>query len=138
MPALFSAVRTALASRAQTVDGIKQALAREPDSIGATPCAIVRPAPGDTVDYLVSMGDDECGYLLVVSVYVQSVAEGAAQDVMDAFILPTGASSVRAAINGTLGGVVRDATVTAARNYRTEERDEARYLVVDFVVQVMA
>jgi len=134
--ASFSAVRAALQARVATVAGIKKVHEFVSDSIADSPCAVVQPAPGDFLVYSEAM-DDIAGYLLYVTLYVPGADAVNGQKLLDPFLAKAGAGSVYAAVNGTLGGLVADAGISVARNYRAEQFDEARYIVVDFPVKVM-
>jgi len=134
--ASFSAVRTALQARVATVSGLKAVHEFVPDSFSATPAAVVQPAPGDFLAYSEAL-DDIAGYQLYVTIFVEAADAVAAQRALDAFLAKAGTSSVYAAVNGTLGGVVADAGINVARNYRAETIDSVRYIAVDFPVRVM-
>lgn len=137
MAASFSACRDGVAERLQTVSGLKKALAQIDDKVSDTPCAMVGPAPGDFVSYDPVMDTDDCDYALLVTVYVSAQNAVEAQQQIDAFLAPTGPTSIRAAINGRLGNLVANAKCTVGRNYRAEEIDGVRYLAIDFPVLVM-
>lgn len=59
---------------------------------------------------------------------------------LDDFLSPTGASSIRAALEGdlTLGGVADDLIVASSANISALEQDDAEYLQVSFSVSVYA
>lgn len=128
----FSQVREALATAVGNTAGIKAVREHEADSITITPCAEIRPAPGDFLVYSEAFGDI-AGYLFYVTIYIAGDSV-AAQKTLDDLLAATG---VRQAVNGTLGGLVADAEISTARNYRGEQIDEARYVVCDLPVKVM-
>lgn len=130
--ATFSAVREALATAVANTDGIKTTREQVPDSISDWPCAVIQPAPGDFLVYSEALGD-VAGYLFYVTLYIGGDVI-AAQRTLDGLLAATG---VRAAVNGTLGGVVADAEISVARGYRAEQIDTARYVVCDLPVRVM-
>jgi hypothetical protein len=135
MTATLSEVREALAEQVRTVPGLLAVHDRVPDSMSA-PCAVVQPAPGDFLQFRPTF-DDAANYLLLVTVYVPGADAVNGQLALGPFLAPSGASSITAAVNGTLGGVVSSAVNNFARNYRAETWDEQRYIAVDFPVQVM-
>lgn len=135
MTATLSQVREALATAVEAVPGLLAVHPMVPDSISA-PCAVVQPAPGDFLRFRPTF-DDCVDYLLLVTVYVPGADALSGQTALDSFLAPSGSSSVAAAVNGTLGGVVSSASCRFARNYRAEQWDEQRYIAVDFPVEVM-
>lgn len=87
-------IRTALAARTETVDGIR-GYAEMPDS-PIVPCAIISPAPGVFLDDVSFDGAEDLR--LVALVLVQKVAPDTTQDNLDAYA-SEGASDLRAAID---------------------------------------
>lgn len=125
-------------------DGLKTALAIVPnlrtyDTIPgqvAIPAAVV--TMGDPlVSYDLAMGDNADSLNFVVLLLVQYATERPAQDALDAYLDPTGASSVKTAIEGNLGGAVVDASVTTATGYGVYTYNGVDYLGVKFNVEVM-
>jgi hypothetical protein len=138
MTATFSAVREALAGQVRgNVAGLLQVLDRPAASVSA-PSAVVQPAPGDFLLNPV-MGQDDCDYLFLVTLYVSGGDVEAGQVALDGFLAVSGPSSIMAAVNsdGTLGGVVSSARCNRARGYRFERHDEQEFIAVDFPVEVM-
>ena len=129
----LSEVRAALAAALANVAGIKKVHEFVPDSISDSPCAEVQPAPGDFLVYSEAFGDI-AGYLFYITVYAPGADAIAAQKLLDPLLA---ASGIRASVNGTLGGVVADAEISLARNYRSETIDSIRYVVCDLPVKVM-
>lgn len=136
MTATFTEVIEALAGRVETLPGLLQVHPMVPDSLSA-PCAVIQPAPGDFLHYAPTQGDDTVDIILIVSIYVPGADAINGQKALNPYLAKSGASSMHAAINGTLGGVVSSASCLFARNYRAETWDEQRYIAVDFPVQVM-
>lgn len=136
MAATFTQVIEALAARVETVPGFLAVHEMVPDSLSA-PCAVVQPAPGDFLRYRPTSDDTTVDMLLLVTVYVPGLDAVAGQKALNPFLAASGPSSVYAAVNGTLGGVVSSASCRFARNYRAETWDEQRYIAVDFPVEVM-
>jgi hypothetical protein len=135
MTATLTDVREALAAAVGTIAGLLKVYDKVPDSMSA-PCAIVQPAPGDFLRFRPTMGDTVADYLMLVTVYVPGADAVNGQVALDPYLAATGASSVTAAVNGTLGGLVSSAVNNYARNYRAETWDEQRYIAVDFPVEV--
>jgi hypothetical protein len=110
----LTAVRAALAVRLDTIPDLN-ALDTMPAAI-SPPTAAVTPAGGDFVQYDESF-DGAARLSLIVTLWVAKVDEPSAQQALDAYIVPTGTYSIRAAI--TSGGTVdwEWATVGAARDY---------------------
>jgi hypothetical protein len=137
MTATLTQVRMALAAQLANVPGLLQVLDKVPDSLSA-PCAVVQPAPGDFLRFRPVMDGTVADYLMLVTVYVPGTDAANGQLLLDPYLAPSGASSISAAVNGTLGGLVASAVNNFARNYRAETWDEQRYIAVDFPVEVMA
>lgn len=136
MAATFTQVIEALAARVATVPGLLQVHEMFPDSI-SPPCATVQPAPGDFLHFRPTF-DDTVDYLLLVTIYVPTGDDAVSGQVaLNPYLAPSGAYSVHAVVNGTLGGVVSSSKCLFARNYRAERWDQGRYLAVDFPVEVM-
>lgn len=131
-----SAIRAAIGAQLAAVP-----LLRVQDEFGETPpvsaqasVAVVQYA-GVTFD--AAFGGQGHARLFGVIVLVGRIADRVAIDRMDAFSDDDGDSSIRAAVNGTLGGVVADARVATGSEYKDYPIGEASYVGVEFVVQVM-
>lgn len=133
----FVTVWDALAARVAAAQGIADVADRVPDSITATPAAVVQPGDGDFVIYDQALGDIG-GYEFVITLYTPGADVRAGQVALLPFLAYGGNSSIRAAVNGTLGSVVSNARVRTARNWRSVEIDSIRYICVDLPVEVLA
>ena len=133
--ATLSAMRTALASNLATISGLRTA-ATMPDQPNP-PIAIVMPT---SVSYDTAMGRGLDTYEFTVLVIVGRVDERTAQNLLDGYCNPSGATSIKAAIesNRTLGGQANDLRVTEMRNYSSLPVGEITYLAAEFVVTVFA
>lgn len=87
-------IRTAIALRAEAVDGIR-GYPEMPDS-PVVPCAIISPAPGVFLDDVSLDGAEDLN--LIALVLVAKVAPDTTQDNLDAYA-SEGASDIRAAID---------------------------------------
>lgn len=137
MPAAsYSTVRDALKTALDTIDGLT--VYATANSTVNPPAAVV--LPGDPVisfDSTMARGADDM--LFVVRLLVGQQTDYAAQDKIDAYLAGTGPSSVKAAVDGNLGGVVDFARVSQARNYGEFEHPDGHvYLGVEFVIEVTA
>ncbi len=135
--ATFSGIRRGIETRLKTVSGLLTS-PTIPDSIDATPFAFVGPAKGRFVDYSETM-DGGLKYHLVARLYVSRWDAPLAQDALDAYVDPTGASSIKAAIEAdpTLGLSSVYASVMEAVNYGPYEIGGVTYLGCEFPVEVM-
>lgn len=128
-------IRTGLAARLDTISGL-EVYRRMPGSI-SPPCAAVG---GPEIDYdnAFQRGGDD--WTIPVRVYVSRADDDAGQDALDAYLAPTGAVSVKAAIegDGTLGGIVDSTRVTRFRGYGNYEIGGIMYLGGEWVCEVMA
>src|SRR5262245_11177206 len=132
--ATVAAIRTGLKARLETT-GIR-AVDYRPGSINP-PVAIV--ARQTTLYDLTFDGADDNTF--IITVYVQHGDERAAQDSLDAYLVPSGATSVAAAIHGdpTLGGVVDFTRVVSAVDnglVTYGASDQPMYLAATFLVEV--
>ena len=133
--ATFSELRTALATQLATIRGLRTA-ATVPDN-PAPPVAVIVPV---NVEYDVSFGRGTDLYTFSVLLIVGRMSERAAQTTLDAYINPTGATSVKAAINAdpTLGGACQSARVTNMVNYGSLIVGDTEYLSADFQITIYA
>lgn len=141
----IATIRTAMATALQTVavpngTGTLRAHDILPDQV-APPAAVI--LPGDpAIEYDQVMGDPGHGdgadtLHFVVLVLVGRTSERVAQDALDAYMDPTGASSVKIALEGNLGGAAVDCSVVSVARpaYETYGADE--YLGIRFTVEVL-
>lgn len=133
--ATLSAMRTALAANLATISGLRTA-ATMPDQPNP-PIAIVMP---QSVSYDTAMSRGLDTYEFVVLVVVGRVDERTAQNLLDGYCNPTGASSIKTALESdrSLGGQAQDLRVTDMRNYSSVSVGEVTYLAAEFVVSVYA
>lgn len=128
-------LRAGLATRLATISGLRTTT-ETPDTINP-PVAIINVG---TVNYdrTFQQGLDE--YNFVVTVIVGRVGIRSAQRLLDSFVSPTGASSVKLAIelDRTLGGKCDSLRVSDMRNYGSLVVGEITYLAAEFNVVVFA
>ena len=107
--AALSDIRSGLASRIATITGLRTA-ATVPDQVNP-PIAVVIP---ERLTYDDAYQRGLVTYSFIIQVIVGKVSERSSQNKIDGFVNPTGATSIKAAIEGdkTLGGVVFDTRVT--------------------------
>lgn len=101
------------------------------------PIAVVMP-PTIRFDTAMGRGLDEYEFLVTVIVGKQS--ERAAQKLLDSFCAPTGATSIKTAIESDrfLAGNCQDLRVTEMRRITSLLIDQITYLAAEFTVQVIA
>ena len=133
--ATISAIRTGIAANLATISGLRTA-ATMPDQPNP-PIAIVMP---QSVSFDTAYGRGMDTYEFVVLTIVGRVDERTAQNLLDGYCNPTGATSIKTAIESdrTLGGEVQDLRVTEMRNYSSVPVGEITYLAAEFVVTVYA
>jgi len=133
--ATFSGLRTALAAQLATIRSLRTA-ATVPDN-PAPPVAVIVPV---NVEYDTSFGRGTDTYTFSVLLIVGRMSERAAQTTLDAYINPTGATSIKAAINAdpTLGGACQSARVTNMVNYGSLIVGDTEYLSADFQITIYA
>lgn len=106
----LNAVMDAVGARLATIVGVR-VYDFPPDSV-AVPAAVVSYPEEITYDETYARGCDSC--TLTVSVLVGLVSDRASRDALAAYLSGSGAKSVKTAVDGTLGGLVKDATVGRA------------------------
>lgn len=131
--ATLTDIRSGLATRLGTISGLRTA-ATMPEQINP-PIAVVSPV---TVNYDLNAQNGLTQYTMLVTLVVARADARAAQNQLDSFVAPTGAGSVKAAIEAdrTLGGTVNTCRVTQVANYSMVDTLDVPYLAVDFTVEV--
>lgn len=131
----LSELRTGIATNLATISGLRTA-STVPDQPNP-PIAVVIPR---TISYDTTYRRGMDTYEFVIIVIVGRVSERTAQTTLDAYCNPSGASSIKAAIESdkTLGGKAFDLRVQEMRNYQSLAVGEVTYLAAEFVVQVIA
>lgn len=130
-----SELREGIATNLQTINGLR-IFAYVPDD-PKPPIAVVMP---ETIEFDTSFGRGLDTYNFVVQLLVTSVSDRAAQANIDAYMNPSGPSSVKAAIekDKTLGGKAQSLRVETIRNYRRVDVNENQYLSAEFTITVYA
>ncbi|HEY7824049.1 MAG TPA: hypothetical protein VIG24_14505 [Acidimicrobiia bacterium] len=133
--ATMSELRAALAVRLATNTGLRTS-ATLPDQPNP-PQAVIYP---DRVLYDTALGRGSDEYTFIVLVIVGRIAERSAQTSLDAYCNPSGATSIKAAIEGdpTLGGNAFDCRVTEMRGQSSLTLGDATYLTAEFSVTALA
>lgn len=131
----LAAVRDGLKVRLETITGL-----RAHDTVPGTvnpPAAIVEPSPPFTYHEAMGSTSPLATFRFRVHVLVTAVSDRAGQDKLDAYCSTSGASSVRAAIEGdrTLGGTVADCVVLTCDEYGTAEAGSNTYYSATFTVE---
>lgn len=106
-----SSVRAGLATAVDTIPGLR-CFDYVPDSL-SPPAAVVEPLE---VNFDRAMGNGADYFRAFILIIVGRMSDRSSQDRLDAYLPPTGASSVKAAIEAdrTLGGACSTLTVTGA------------------------
>ena len=135
--ATLTEIRDALAAQISAlVPGLRTA-ATVPATINP-PVAVITPNPAALINYLEVLSSTVATWTMRVYIIVGTVSDRSAQTMLDAFLAPTGGSSVPAAINSdpTLGGVVEYAVPTAAQRYGELQYAGIAYLGCEILVDV--
>jgi hypothetical protein len=131
--ATIAQIRDGLKARLDTIPGLR-AHATMPDVLTGPAAVVSRRSTtfGTTMD---GESDD---LTCAVTLFIQYTGERVAQTSLDTYLGPTGANSVKAAVDGdpTLGGVVDYAEVVSAERDRIVEWAGIKWLAADLVVQV--
>ena len=128
-------MRTGLATNLATIAGLRTSDYVPDDP--KPPVAVVMPP---TIKFDLAMGRGLDEYEFVVTVIVGRQSERAAQRLLDSLCAPTGAGSIKTAIesNRSLAGQCQDLRVTEMRRISSLIIDQITYLAAEFTVQVYA
>jgi len=128
-------LREGLAVRLRTISGLRAA-STQPDSPNP-PQAIVN-LDSITYDQAYNRGLDE--YQFTILVLAGRVAERTSQNRLEAYLNPTGSSSIKVAIQGdrTLGGKAQTLRVTEVTSYGSINVGDVTYLAANITVVVYA
>lgn len=133
MPATVSQVMTGLKNRLATISGLR-AFAFQPDYINP-PTAF--PTLNE-VSYHGAMGGGDVVFDGLIQVIVGGVSDRTTQNLLDGFASYSGASSIRAALEGdkTLGGVAQTLVVNRSLGIRRMTIGDADFVTVEVAFQV--
>lgn len=135
--ASVSAIASGLQARLATISGVR-AYSYQPEQLNPPFAYPVL----NTVSYhqTMGMGNAVTQFDWTVYVVVGRWVDRVAMVNLDGFLSPTGATSVRAALEGdlTLGGACQDLIVASSANINALEQDDAEYLQVSFSVTIYA
>lgn len=128
-------LREGLATRLRTISGLRAA-STQPDNPNP-PQAIVN-LDSITYDSAYSRGLDE--YQFTILVLAGRVAERTSQNRLEAYLNPSGSSSVKTAIQAdrTLGGKAQTLRVTEVTSYGSINVGDVTYLAANLTVVVYA
>lgn len=131
----ISSLRSGIASNLAKIANLRTAATVPEDP--KPPVAIVMP-PRISFDTAMGRGLDT--YEFTVLLIVGRVSDRTAQAAIDAYCNPSGASSVKTAIESdrTLGGAANDLRVTDMRSVSSISIADTTYLTAEFAVQVFA
>ena len=131
----ISAIASAIATRVATISTLTNRASAFGKDFVDPPWAVVVPAPGDLWREA-TFGGGAYDLTFLVKVLEKAAEDRASQDRLSNYMDTSGTSSIKAAVDGTLGGVVSFAVVTTAQNYGDVEYAGAQYYGVEFVVEV--
>lgn len=128
-------IRSAIATNLGTISGLRTS-AEVPDN-PSPPIAMVNL---DSIEYHTAMQNGLNTLQFTVSVIVGRAAEREAQRRLDAYISPSGASSVKAGVESdrTLSGECQDLVCTGVNSVGSITINDQTYLAAEFQVTVYA
>ena len=132
----FTAVRAAVATYlANTISGLRATPNRFLQV--NPPMAVIAPQTGSLIRYSTTM-DGETDYNLRAIILVSEGDSTQGQDLLDAYLSPTGPQSVYAAVQAdpTLGGQVSYCAVIEATGYGLTNWNGVDYLAVSLVLNI--
>lgn len=108
-----------------------------PDSI-EPPTAVVGVVENIVYDSTMARGSDT--YTIPIFLYVSRVDAQDSQETLDAYLAPTGSSSIKQAVESdtSLGGACDSVRVVEADNYGVYNINNINYLGVEFEVEIIA
>ena len=108
-----------------------------PDSI-EPPTAVVGVVENIVYDSTMARGSDT--YTIPIFLYVSRVDAQDSQETLDAYLAPTGSSSIKQAVDSdtSLGGACDSVRVVEADNYGVYNINNINYLGVEFEVEIIA
>lgn len=131
----IAAIQAGIKTRLATITGLRvyDYLPDQPQP----PMAVVQ---FNSLDYHGAFGGGMADYNLTVTLVLGRIIERTTVSNLDGYASPSGASSIRAAIEAeqTLGGAAQTATVTTMSNPRAVTYADATFYAVDFEVLVRA
>lgn len=131
----IATIRDGLATNLQTITGL-----RATGDITDNPTPPIAIVQLNRVEYDGAFNKGLTTYNFVISVVVGRASERTAQDRLNAFATPSGASSIKLAVQSdrTLGGSAYDVRVSEMQNIGAVLLGGESYLAADFAVQVYA
>lgn len=132
--ASVTAIREAVAGRLDTIDGLTGS-AEAPGQVNI-PAAIVLPGK-PLIVYGARMGNKP-DINLVIVLLVALADTQLSQSIIDPYLDDTGAQSIRAAVNGSLGGLASIARITEVRDYGTVSYSGTAYLGAELLLAITA
>lgn len=133
--ATVSAIRDGIKARLATIDGLNT-YDTAPDQVLAPAAVVIPGKPAVSYDSTMARGSDD--YRFTIQLLVSKQIDHDAQDKLDGYLDASGATSVKAAVDGTLGGTVDFARVATADDYGLTEWNGITYLGARFTVEVTA
>lgn len=133
------AIRDGLAARLQTISGLR-VHDYTPGQINPPSALII---PGDpemnraeaiSFDSTMARGSDD--FLFTIILCVSHAHDRVAHEKLDTFLDGSSATSVKAAVDGDLGGVVSYARVSSVRKYGLVKYGNQEFLGAQFLVEV--
>lgn len=130
----LAGIRDAIKTQLALISGL-DAYDVVPDAVNV-PCAFVLPVSGE---YHRDFADDVDHRFEIILLLARWADAGEAQDNIDAYLAPTGGSSIKAQVEAAdLGSHASEITVEGYRDYGPIEHGGISYLGVKFPVSVLA
>ena len=133
--ATLSEIRDGIATNLATITGLRTK-GIIPGQVNP-PYAVITP---EGIDYHRSFNNGFNTYNFTITVVVGQADSRSAQKTLDAYCTPSGASSIRSAIESdkTLSGTAFDVMVSEMRNYGSTTIGETTYLAAEFTCAVQS
>jgi hypothetical protein len=131
----ISAIADAIVTRVKTISTLANRASAYGKDFVDPPWAIVVPAPGDFFQEA-TFGGGAYDLTFHIKLLIGAATDRSSQDQLSDYIDTSGSKSIKAAVDGTLGGVVAYATVTTAQSIGDVEYGGMTFDGCDFVVEV--
>lgn len=130
-----SAVADGIVTRIKTITALQYRASAFGKDFVDPPWAIVVPAPGDFWKET-SFGGGSFDATFLIKLIISASTDRASQDQLSDYLDTSGSKSIKAAVDGTLGGVVAFATVTGVQDIGEVAWGGVSFNGAEFTVEV--
>lgn len=132
----ISAIAEAIATQVKTISTLALRTSAFGKDVGDPPWAIVVPDSGEFIRFDAAMARGADDMTFVIKIIETAAEDRASQGRLSSYCDTSGPGSIKAAVDGTLGGVVSFATVKSVRAVGEVSWAGLQYNGAEFVVEV--